>query len=247
MNALKTASWTRAAAMLVASCCFAFCTAQAKASFTVYTATGSDGDGNLNAKAEFTLGSGTLSVKLTNLQANPTAAGQEISGIAFTLSVMPSSVSGAGDSGQLINVNTGNGTYANTSGNPDRWEASGHITQPTTTSIKLLVLGGGMPSEMIIGPPDGSNKYSNANASIGNFNPSVFETGTFNLNVGGITMDTQVTAATFFFGTGPDGQLDGTKQPPVTTPIPEPSTLALVLAGVAGIGLGGVRKLRRAV
>lgn len=219
--------------------------ARARAEF-VFQASGTGSDGPLAAQAQFTVGSGTISVQLTNLEANPTSAGQELSGILFTLNTAPSSVSGAGTSGQLINVNSSNGTFTNVSGNPDRWEASGHITQPTTNSIQLLVLGGGQPSQMIIGPPDSNNLYSNANSSIDNFNPSVFETGTFNLNVGGVTTSTQITGATFLFGTGPDTRLVGQLQPPNV--IPEPCTMALGLAGAVfggGTFLSGAFLRRR--
>lgn len=241
MNGVDVKRRTRLAIWLAACCGVALGAGSARADF-IFTANGSGSDGPLSAQAQFTLGSGTISIKLSNLQANPTSAGQELSGIQFTLNTAPSSVSGAGTSGQLINVNSSNGTFSNVSGNPDRWEASGHITQPTSTSIKLLVLGGGKPSEMIIGPPDNNNLYSNANSSIDNFNPSVFETGTFNLNVGGVTAGTQITAVTFFFGTGPDTSLQGQPQ---NTVIPEPATLALAGAGIAGIGLGRWRKGRR--
>src|SRR4051794_115206 len=51
-------------------------------------------DGPVSAKADFTLGIGTVAVTLTDLLANPTSAGQLVSGIKFD-------VSGASGSGSL--------------------------------------------------------------------------------------------------------------------------------------------------
>jgi hypothetical protein len=201
---------------------------------------GSDQDGALKALAIFTINNGNISIQLTNLQANPTAAGQLISGIKFTLSNAPGAVTGAGTSGQLISVNTSNGTYTNVAGNPSRWEAAGHITQ-SGSSGELLVLGGSQPDEMIIGPPDSHNRYSNANSSINNFNPQVFESAYFALNAPNVTTSTVVTTASIIFGTGPEATLRGT---PVA-PIPEPSTMALAIAGLTAAGLGRFLKRRR--
>jgi hypothetical protein len=104
--------------------------------------------------------------------------------------------------------------------------------------IQLLVLGGGMPSEMILGLPGADGRYDNANASIMNFNPSVEGSATFNLNAAGITSGTTVTGATLFFGTGPDTRL-------VASPVPEPSGIALSAVGLATAGAAGLLRLRR--
>jgi hypothetical protein len=215
----------------------------AHAGLILFSATGQDTDKEpLNATAQFTTGPGTLSIVLTNLVSgnDVRSAGQAISGIQFTLSTTPTSVSGAGDSGQLINVGSG-GSVTTITGNPDRWEASGHITTSGST-IELLVLGGGQPSQMILGLPDSSGVYANANASITttkNFSPWVEGSGTFTLSAAGITSNTTVTSATFFFGTGPDTSLPGTQ----AVPAPPGSVLAAV--GAATIGIAWLLRFRR--
>jgi len=65
--------------------------------------------------------------------------------------------------------------------------------------LKLNALGGGQPKYGIIGPPNGSGNYSNANGSIkgATHNPYYFGTETipvvFSLEVPGVTANTQVT------------------------------------------------------
>ncbi len=235
-------AWTGTS--LLALAVLAFAPASAKASFVIADATGQDGDMEaLNATAAFTTGAGTVSITLTNLvNGNDVrSAGQAISGIEFTLSTTASGVSGAGDSGQLIDVGSG-GIVATVGGNPNRWEGHGHITSSGQT-IELLVLGGGKPSEMILGLPDTvDGDYDNANASITrNFSPFVEGSATFNLNVAGVTADTTVTAATFFFGTGPDMHRPGTTLPDSILPAPS----SALLLGVGGLGLAGFMALPR--
>ena len=63
--------------------------------------------------------------------------------------------------------------------------------------------GRGQPTDLIIGPPGGAT-YSNANSSIagnGPHNPFVNQTGTFVVTVAGVTAATNITSATFSFGT----------------------------------------------
>ena len=219
---------------------------RAEAGSVTFTARGKDsafgsglGGATVDAQAMFTTGSGTLSIVLTNLLTNERSAGQAISGIEFTLNTTPSSVSGSSDSGSLITVGSG-GSVTFASGTPDRWEANGHITSSGST-IELLVLGGGKPTELILGPTSSDGKYDNANASITrNFSPWVENSATFNLSVGGITSSTTVSSATFFFGTGPEGSLGGSSGGGV---IPQvggvPAPPSVVLFGLGGLALIG--------
>jgi hypothetical protein len=231
--------WLPGLALLLACSSLVLGPNPARADMITYVASGQNHDMEpLNATAEFTTGAGSLSLTLTNLVngAAVRSAGQEISGIAFTLSTTPGGASGAGASGQLINVGPG-GTVTAAGGNPDRWLGPGHITTSGST-IQLLVLGGGRPSEMILGLPGADGRYDNANASILNFNPSVEGSATFDLNAAGVTSGTTVTGATLFFGTGPDTSL-------VASPAPEPSGLALSAVGLATVGAAGLLRWRR--
>jgi hypothetical protein len=211
---------------------------RAKAGFITSQGVGQDSSNeSLSATAQITTGSGTVHIVLTNNVdgANVLSAGQAISGISFTLSSSPGTVSGAGTSGQLISVGA-NGQVTTTTGSPTRWEQSGHVTTSGDT-IQLLALGGSKPSQLILGNPSGG-AYSNADSSITqNFSPYVEKTGTFDLNVSGVTANTTITGVTFYFGTTPDSSLTG------TLATPEPSGLALAAAGFVALGL--TRLLRR--
>jgi hypothetical protein len=90
---------------------------------------------------------------------------------------------------------------------------------------------------LIIGPPDGSGNYSNANASIagnGPHNPFVDQTAAFVLSISGINSDTIVTGATFSFGTTPGDNVPGGG-------VPDSGSTVMLL----GTALGSVEILRR--
>jgi hypothetical protein len=200
-------------------------------------------DGPVSAKADFTLGNGTVAVTLTDLLANPTSAGQLVSGIKFD-------VSGANGSGSLARtvsnnlvttIDIGNDTFSSPVTDPlTRWKAS-----ETGITITLTTLSGGNPDRLIIGPPDGSNKYTNANNSVSGDNPNVVGSPTFTITIPGVKDTSTLSSIIFLFGTTPrygDGICTscGTNAgdpPPVPTPIPAALWLfGSVLAGTVGVG-----------
>jgi len=81
--------------------------------------------------------------------------------------------------------------------------------------------------------PSGTS-FPNVNQGVQNFNPYVIGTATFTLTgLTGVNALTNVTAATFSFGTGPDTFVPGT-----VVPEPPSSVMALsALALVGGVGL----------
>jgi hypothetical protein len=195
------------------------------------------GGGPVDATATFVAGDGTLSIALTDLQANPTDVAQLISDLDFTLSNGATSGTIASSSGQEITV-AGDGTFTTGSTVDTGWALNS-----TATGLQLDVLGTSTaPSHLIIGPPDGSNLYSNANGSIagnGPHNPFLNGSATFLLDIAGVTADTTVTSATFSFGTTEGADLvPGTPQ----SAVPEPST-SLTLAVL--LGFMGLVQLRR--
>jgi hypothetical protein len=222
----------------VAVILLASCLAASGSTITFDTPPGSTtGGGPVDATATFVAGDGTLSITLTDLQANPTDVAQLISDLDFTLSNGATSGKIASSSGQEITV-AKDGTFTTGSTVDTGWALNS-----TATGLQLDVLGTSTaPSHLIIGPPDGSNLYSNANGSIagnGPHNPFLNGSATFLLDIAGVTADTTVTSATFSFGTTEGADLvPGTPQ----SAVPEPST-SLTLAVL--LGFMGLVQLRR--
>ena len=200
-----------------------------------YTGTGTGSDGSLSASAAFTTSAGQITVSLTNLLAANAirSAGQALSDISFTLSNSPGTLGSVSASGQLGNVSsTGVVTY--TSGSPSRWlGVGGGVFSIIGNTITLEVIGGGQPSQMIAPAIANGGTYTNANGGFGNFNPYVIGPATFTISLSGVTANTQVTSATFSFGTGPDTFLPGTPNSPLTTP--EPASMLLLASGFAAL------------
>jgi hypothetical protein len=207
----------------------------------VITSGSTTSGGNVNAQADFTRSNGSLTVALTNFQANPTADSQAISGITF-------SVIGASGSGSLTTVNLGyistidTDTNAYTAGVSDslvRWKAS-----EIGTAIRLTTLTGGQPDRLIIGPDNQGGfdpnvgQYTNANPSVSNHNPSVLGTASFTITVPGTTTSSQIGNVVFQFGTAT------TPESVPGVPVPEPAAFI----GLLGAGLTVfARKILRSV
>ncbi|HYZ64011.1 MAG TPA: hypothetical protein VE650_16305, partial [Acetobacteraceae bacterium] len=115
-------------------------------------------------------------------------------------------------SGTLITLGAGGKPSVVSGASIDHWAATG-----SGSTIALNSLIGGKPYNGIIGAPDASGNYNNANASVYQHLPDIQGTGTFIIAAPGVTSSTQITAATFGFGTTACVTLCGTEAPTVDT------------------------------
>jgi hypothetical protein len=181
-----------------------FATSASAVTYQTPAGSNSASDGPVSAQAVFSLSGNNLVITLADLLVNPTSAGQLLSGIRF----VEGSASG---SGNLTTVNSGLVTTisaggAHTAGVADvltRWKAT-----EAGTTITLTTLSGGNPDRLIIGPANGSNLYSAANASIIGDNPNVLSSPTFTIAIPGVTsltnLATDISSVFFMFGTAHD-------------------------------------------
>jgi hypothetical protein len=205
----------------------------AQANSITLTVNGTDSDGPVSAVAVVTPGAGEVTITLTDLLANPQSAGQLISGLNFDITDV-TGVNSVSGSGELVTITGGGPASPTGSTSLTHWAAT-----LSGSTVTLTTLSGGQPNQMIIGPADSSGKYSAANASIENFNPSVLNTATFTIFLNGsVTAASTISDIQIQFGTGPEATL------PNTPSVPDGgSTVALLGFALCGIGLVG-RKLR---
>jgi hypothetical protein len=206
------------------------------ASVTYWTPDGSITGGQpVDATVVFTTSAGNVHIEITNNQIDPQSVVQNVSGINFILSGGQTVGSLTSSAGVERNVDN-DGTYTDGASVSTGWA----LLNDVNGGLKLNVLGTGTaPEHTIIGSPDASDVYGNANTSIaGNdaHNPFLAGTVVFDIEVAGVTENDTIDGATFFFGT-----TDGTNHVELAH-APEPITTSLV--GVGLLALGVVRRLR---
>jgi len=202
----------------------------------------------VSAEAIFTVGNGTLTIDLQNLLATLDVkdVGQNVSDIYFTFSNSSLNTgSVASSTATFIDIN-GKGVGSVTiSHSQDAYidKMGWGLDSMGSGAFHLDGLGGKYTPAMTIvgGLPGDMSPYTNSNDSInkgtGPHNPFAQGEADFTLNIAGLTTATQITGATFSFGTTSGDNIVG--RPPA--PTPEPFTL-----GFAGFGaLLGFKKLRR--
>jgi len=209
----------------------------AEASISTYDIAAGTTVGGLpvSATVTFTTSTDDIKISLTNLQNNPTGVIQNLSDLAFTLDTGQTIGTLLSSSALLRTVNA-DGTFTNGGTASTGWEL-----ETSGSGLRLHVLGTPIgPAHTLIGGPDGSNLYSNANGSIagnGPHNPFITGTATFDLQVLGVTTLSLVNSATFSFGT-----TEGNNVPGIRSRVPEPSTLLLLVSGLSIVGAMGWRR-----
>jgi hypothetical protein len=203
------------------------------------TASGSTAGGQpVDASASFTTGAGTLDITIFNNQVNPTSVIQNVSDLFFSLSGVTSGTL-ASSSGNEIFVATNGTTSTGGSGVSTGWvlSISGGVFH-----LDGLNTAADVPAHTIIGAPDGSGVYSNANPSIakdtGPHNPFLESGATFTIADAAITADTTVSGVIFSFGTE-----SGTNVPGGGGNAPDSGSTVMFL----GIALAGCEFGRRAL
>jgi hypothetical protein len=211
---------------------------------TFSTATGATNNtGNpVSATATFTLNSvtDTIHIDLTNNIVNQNDVSQNISDLFFTLSGPARTGSLTGSSGNTEFVNADRTTTADKTNVSTGWVLD---QTNSSTGLHLNGLAGSVnvPAYTILGKPDATGNYSNANGSIaGNsaHNPFLFGTVGFDISVAGLTADQTVTGIVFSFGTTAGNNVPANN-------VPEGNSLFLLAAGlmpVLGIGLRQIRR-----
>lgn len=219
---------------------------------TIVTPSGSMSDGgDVSATAVFSLVGDVLTIQLSNLEQNPTSAGQLISGLEFNVSSGGSATLNSA-MGVTASIDANTGAYSPSSGAQSlpKWEVTGGSGSYVLDAFKFVLPTPEAPYDMIIGPDNqggfsGAGLYSNANSSITNPNhsPDVLGTGTFSVTVDGLSSLSQISGVTFEFGTGPDTFIPGVPGTRMA-PTPEPTTIISGALMLVPLSVQFIRKMR---
>lgn len=222
--------------ILLSVASFATANADAQTTFTFGTPVGASSRGEpVDALATFAIQGDTITVTLTDIEANPTSIDQALGGIDFDLSSGQTWGVLTSSSAQRIKI-LQNGTFVMGNTGATGWQLSDSFHG----GLQLTALDFRGGDALLIGPPAGGT-YSDANRSIarnGHHRSFLDQTATFVLTIPCLKGLPAITDVTFLFGTdGSHRECDsGTKvhgDPSVT---PEPTTMLLFGSGLAALG-----------
>lgn len=222
----------------------------------------------------------TIDVYAWNFLTNIVTDASDISSVDFKLNnASPGTgMSIASRSGYAITSFNANGTYVLANSGTGQDPSQGYATVTNHWALQtnngwfpgaydLTTVGaGGKPVETIIGAPNSSNAYPNANNSITNNTPILQTLSSdpnapqfsqavhWKLTIPGVNASTVVTQAAFNFSTtAPNATAatgttfpNGTPPPYTLTGVPEPSTFGLIGIGLIGFGARTVRRRQKA-
>jgi hypothetical protein len=195
----------------------------------------------IDALATFTTTDGGITLLLENLASDPTSVIQNLSGIQFTVNnATTGSLSSSTATPRTI---ANGGTFVDGAAGPTDWlfNFGGGI-------FYLTALGSTGPDQTIVGAPNGTNTYGNANGSIADnnpHNPFLALAAMFAIDTLGVTAQSTISNVILFFGTQPTAVTafcqDGCA--PLSS-VPEPTSLLLLGTGLIGLAQAQLRRRR---
>ncbi len=180
----------------------------------------------INFTAAFAFSANTLSLSLTNNTSDPKSAAETIRDLSFKLPGFASmSAFAASGTGRMVSSNAPGG-YTSPSITVD-WS---HAVSATTGIFTMSSTG---PDQLIIGNPNASNAYANANSSImnGPHNPHLANSPTFTWTIPGLQSTSTVSNVIFGNGTSNETILGS---PVTVVPLPSSAWMGLALLTCLG-------------